>query len=97
MPNTPPYHRARSIDDRAIVASGERSEDRSVDTAVNSHADQIILDIEDAVDPKRKQSAPIDVATWLQNNSAWVRINDRSTRSGLTTSTISRGRPDWSV
>ena len=49
------------------------------DQADQSDADQIILDIEDAVDPKLKPSARGDVATWLQNKSAWVRINDRST------------------
>ena len=49
------------------------------DQADQSDADQIILDIEDAVDPKLKPSARDDVATWLQNKSAWVRINDRST------------------
>jgi citrate lyase subunit beta / citryl-CoA lyase len=49
------------------------------DQADQSDADQIILDIEDAVDPKLKPSARDGVATWLQNKSAWVRINDRST------------------
>jgi citrate lyase subunit beta/citryl-CoA lyase len=49
------------------------------DQADQSDADQIILDIEDAVDPKLKPRARDDVATWLQKKSAWVRINDRST------------------
>ncbi len=49
------------------------------DPADQSDADQIILDIEDAVDPKLKPSARDGVATWLQDKSAWVRINDRST------------------
>ncbi|BDZ44442.1 HpcH/HpaI aldolase/citrate lyase family protein [Naasia aerilata] len=50
------------------------------DTASSSRADQIVLDIEDAVDPKRKPEAREDVATWLGNGGhAWVRINDRST------------------
>ena len=49
------------------------------DGAEQSLADQIILDIEDAVDPKVKPGALCDVATWLQSKSAWVRINDRST------------------
>lgn len=47
--------------------------------ATKSRADQIVLDIEDAVDPKNKDSAREDVATWLESNSAWVRINDRTT------------------
>ena len=37
------------------------------DQADQSDADQIILDIEDAVDPKLKPRARDDVATWLQN------------------------------
>lgn len=50
------------------------------DTAFASRADQIVLDIEDAVDPKLKPAARGDVATWLSDGgSAWVRINDRST------------------
>jgi citrate lyase subunit beta/citryl-CoA lyase len=50
------------------------------DTAHSSRADQIVLDIEDAVDPKRKPEAREDVAAWLSNGGqAWVRINDRST------------------
>ena len=49
------------------------------DPADQSDADQIILDIEDAVDPKLKPSARDGVAIWLQDKSAWVRINDRST------------------
>lgn len=50
------------------------------DDAHNSRADQIVLDIEDAVDPALKSSARDDVANWLQGErKAWVRINDRST------------------
>ncbi|WGW11976.1 CoA ester lyase [Saxibacter everestensis] len=48
--------------------------------AMDSAADQIILDIEDAVDPKLKPRARTDVAQWLSNGSeGWVRINDAST------------------
>lgn len=47
--------------------------------AESSRADQIILDIEDAVDPRRKDSARADVIDWLTaGGSGWVRINDRS-------------------
>ncbi|WP_354569802.1 CoA ester lyase [Glaciihabitans sp. UYNi722] len=49
------------------------------DSAWNSRADQIVLDIEDAVDPKLKPTALADVTGWLQSGTAWVRINDRST------------------
>jgi citrate lyase subunit beta/citryl-CoA lyase len=45
-----------------------------------SRADQIILDIEDAVDPQAKPGARADVIDWLSTGgSGWVRINDRLT------------------
>ena len=48
--------------------------------AENSRADQIVLDIEDAVDPKQKPAARQDVVDYLSGGgSAWVRINDRTT------------------
>lgn len=51
----------------------------SFDSAEASRADQIILDIEDAVDPKLKPSAREDVVNWLSTGgSGWVRINDRT-------------------
>lgn len=47
--------------------------------AERSRADQIVLDIEDAVDPKQKPAARIDVASYLSDGGrAWVRINDRT-------------------
>ncbi len=49
------------------------------DAAEASRADQIILDIEDAVDPRRKDDARADVVAWLSNGgTGWVRINDRT-------------------
>ena len=49
------------------------------DAAEASRADQIILDIEDAVDPRLKDQARADVVGWLSGGgSAWVRINDRT-------------------
>lgn len=49
------------------------------DAAESSRADQIILDIEDAVDPRLKDGARSDVIDWLSNGgSGWVRINDRT-------------------
>uniref|UniRef100_UPI0035CAA0B1 HpcH/HpaI aldolase/citrate lyase family protein n=1 Tax=uncultured Amnibacterium sp. TaxID=1631851 RepID=UPI0035CAA0B1 len=52
----------------------------SFDAARASRADQIILDIEDAVDPAKKDAARTDVLDWLRSgHRAWVRINDRST------------------
>lgn len=48
--------------------------------AAKSRADQIILDIEDAVDPSFKGEARELVVQWLSaGNQAWVRINDYTT------------------
>jgi citrate lyase subunit beta/citryl-CoA lyase len=61
-----------------LLVNGNRPE--LFDAARASRADQIILDIEDAVDPARKDAARSDVLSWLAaGNRAWVRINDRST------------------
>jgi citrate lyase subunit beta/citryl-CoA lyase len=52
----------------------------SFDRAAASRADQIILDVEDAVDPKLQPEALEAVASWLEKGgSAWVRINDYTT------------------
>ena len=51
------------------------------DAAAKSRADQVILDVEDAVDPKQKLQALGWVAEWLDNGGkAWVRVNDRNTK-----------------
>ncbi len=55
------------------------AEPGAVDRAVDCDADQIVLDLEDAVDPTRKSAARAEVAHWLEHNSAVVRINDRTT------------------
>lgn len=48
------------------------------DAAAASDADAVVLDIEDAVDPARKDAARADVIAWLAaGNRAWVRINER--------------------
>ncbi|WP_375407035.1 HpcH/HpaI aldolase/citrate lyase family protein [uncultured Amnibacterium sp.] len=61
-----------------LLVNGSRPE--SFDTARASRADQIILDVEDAVDPANKDAARAAVVDWLgSGNRAWVRINDRST------------------
>jgi citrate lyase subunit beta/citryl-CoA lyase len=52
----------------------------SFDKAMLSGTDQLVLDVEDAVDPKLKPQALADVIAWLEaGNKAWVRINDYTT------------------
>jgi citrate lyase subunit beta / citryl-CoA lyase len=61
-----------------LLVNGNRPE--TFDAARASRADQIILDVEDAVDPAKKDQARSDVIAWLSaGHRAWVRINDRST------------------
>ncbi len=51
----------------------------SFDAAEKSRSDQIILDLEDAVDPGLKSNAREQVVAWLAGGgSGWVRINDRA-------------------
>jgi citrate lyase subunit beta/citryl-CoA lyase len=80
-PSSPPASRPRPDAEIArswLLVNATRPE--TFDRAQGSRADQIVLDIEDAVDPKRKPEARDDVVAWLSNGgSAWVRINDRST------------------
>ena len=50
-----------------------------LEEASRSPADQIVLDLEDAVDPSRKTEALDRVVAWLEGGrEAWVRINDRT-------------------
>jgi citrate lyase subunit beta / citryl-CoA lyase len=75
-------HRGRNVDPGIarswLLVNGARTE--GFDEAYESRADQIVLDIEDAVDPARKPEARKAVAEWLSGGKrAWVRINDRST------------------
>ncbi len=73
----------RSVDPKIarswLLVNGGRPE--GFDEAWASRADQIVLDIEDAVDPALKDRAREDVAAWLADGdrAAWVRINDHST------------------
>lgn len=49
------------------------------DRAHASLADEIVLDVEDSVDPSHKSEALENVVRWLEaGGDAWVRINDRS-------------------
>lgn len=55
------------------------------DAAAVSSADQLILDLEDGVDPSRRRVAREVVRRWLlSGHSAWVRINERDS-------------PDWDL
>lgn len=61
-----------------LLVNGTKTE--TFDMAANSRADQVILDIEDAVDPKHKPAALEAVANWLETKGqAWVRVNDATT------------------
>ncbi|MGK8486756.1 HpcH/HpaI aldolase/citrate lyase family protein [Nocardia asiatica] len=55
------------------------SEPGAIDRAEHCDADQIVLDIEDAVDASQKAAARATVANRLERSHAWVRINDRTT------------------
>jgi citrate lyase subunit beta/citryl-CoA lyase len=84
-------HRGRQVDPGIarswLLVNGARPE--LFDGAHESRADQVVLDIEDAVDPARLSpllrysttSARADVVEYLSSGDkrAWVRINDRST------------------
>jgi len=61
-----------------LLVSATRTD--TFDSAFRSRADQIVLDIEDAVDPKLKPKAREDVIDWLSaGGDGWVRINDHTT------------------
>lgn len=54
-----------------LLVSATRTD--QFDVAARSRADQIVLDIEDAVDPKLKSGARGDVVDWLSTGgSGWV-------------------------
>jgi citrate lyase subunit beta/citryl-CoA lyase len=64
-----------------LLVNGARDH-AEFDAALDSRADQVILDIEDAVDPKAKPEARASVVEYLSGQparQAWVRINDHST------------------
>nr|WP_239521198.1 CoA ester lyase [Blastococcus saxobsidens] len=62
------------------MVNGARGE--LFDVAHGSRADQVILDIEDAVDPAHKAEAREGVIRWLAepDHTAWVRINDHASQ-----------------
>ncbi|SCX51070.1 citrate lyase subunit beta / citryl-CoA lyase [Klenkia marina] len=64
-----------------LLVNGARGH-AEFDEKLASRADQVILDIEDAVDPKAKPDARASVVDYLstqRDRQAWVRINDHST------------------
>ncbi|UQN15632.1 HpcH/HpaI aldolase/citrate lyase family protein [Gulosibacter sp. ACHW.36C] len=64
---------------RSWLLLSARSTDK-FDSARASRTDQLILDLEDGVDPNYKNEAREDVLEWFAGGgSAWVRINPRST------------------
>ncbi len=76
MPTT--HVPVRSEVSRSWLLVAGRATDRF--DVVVSVADQMILDIEDAVEPAAKDAARADVVAWLRRGgAAWVRVNDRST------------------
>lgn len=50
-----------------------------IDSIAESRADEVVIDIEDAVDPSNKDRARELVVNWLEKGSAWVRVNDANT------------------
>jgi len=81
-PPRPPANRHREVPaeiSRSWLLVAATAEDR-FERSARSRADQMILDIEDAVDPKRKTEARATVAAWLAGGGeAWVRVNDVTT------------------
>lgn len=77
MQQTSPRDVSPEIARSWLLVAATRPDD--FDVAEASRADQIILDVEDAVDPRLKASARDDVISWLSSGgSGWVRINDRA-------------------
>ena len=77
MQQHPPRSVSAEIARSWLLVAATRPE--SFDAAEASRADQIILDIEDAVDPRRKDDARADVVAWLSGGgTGWVRVNDRT-------------------
>jgi len=60
-----------------LFVPGSRSD--RFEKAARSAADEIILDLEDAVEPSGKASARLAVAAWLESRDGWVRINASDT------------------
>ena len=67
-----------SISRSWLLVNGLRAD--TFDSSRASRADQVVLDLEDAIDPGAKAVAREGVIAWLETAPpTWVRINDRST------------------
>lgn len=60
-----------------LLVNSLRSE--QLEAIGESRADQVVIDIEDAVDPSNKEAAREAVVGWLNKGRAWVRVNDANT------------------
>ncbi|MBT2473649.1 CoA ester lyase [Microbacterium sp. ISL-103] len=70
------HHVAPEISRSWLLVTAARSD--LFDASVASRADQVIIDLEDGVDPRQRAVAREALTDWLQAGSAWVRINDRT-------------------
>jgi len=75
LPASTPREIAPELARSWLLVAATRPE--TFDDAAASHADAVVLDVEDAVDASHKDEARDDVARWLHGGGrAWVRIND---------------------
>lgn len=88
-----PERRVPAALSRSWLLLSARERER-FDKASGSRADQIILDVEDGVDPSHKADARRGVLEWFaQGGEAWVRINDRRSDYWADDIDAFRGRP----
>lgn len=85
-------HREHAATARSwLFVPGDRPE--RFEKAVASGADQVILDLEDAVAEAARPQARAEVATWLGEGSAWVRVNGSDTPAHQIDLDAVAGRP----
>lgn len=78
-PTAAPKQQVPAEISRSWLLVSARDEDR-FDAARASRSDQLIIDLEDGVDPSHKDSARDSVLRWFADeNDAWVRINVHGT------------------
>ncbi len=76
-----------------LLVNGTRTD--LFDPADRSCADQIVLDIEDAVDAQLKSDAREEVAAWLEHARPGCGSTTGPRCTGAMTSIASPGFPDW--